>query len=127
MSDEKRYLKWNEVDSSWLETFYLWSEVAIIIRAAEALGGGGFYDGPGTYEHDRKQHELALKLLKQKLSKEEYKQFVRIVCKINGVEMKETKIRKTKGHPEITVKEVSKAFDIINPKITVNQISRVDI
>jgi hypothetical protein len=81
---EKKYLKWEEVDSIWDDTNYLWEDVAILIEVNNLVnhGGGGYaeYVKGNPWEKLRKD-----------LGEEKTKRVIKLYLKHKGVEYEESK------------------------------------
>lgn len=81
---EKKYLKWEEVDSIWDDTNYLWEDVAIFIEINDLVnrGGGGYaeYVKGNPWEKLRKD-----------LGEEKTKRVIKLYLKHKGVEYEEEK------------------------------------
>ncbi len=119
MADKKCFL-WSELAEEWIGAYYIWSDVCIAIKVKQALSGGG----GGIVLTD----QSAVQKLKQQLDPVEYKRFIEIVCKVNGLTFRQIKERKENGLPEITMVEIKRAVQsITRPNVTVKRISREDI
>lgn len=83
----KRYLKWEETDFTWETLFMVWEDVAIIDELIKKLRGGG-----GSYWDYMKGNpwEKNAKLIGEELNKK----FIKIYCKVNGIDYKEEKPNK---------------------------------
>jgi hypothetical protein len=118
MADQKVYLKWNEVNETWSGNLYQWYDVAIIIKVEQALGGAPF-------EHT---YLAPQEIIKKKLTKDEYKHFIKLVCRVNGIDINQILERNEEGKPEITIKEIRRTINEIAPiSVRIKSISRVDI
>ena len=120
MSDQKVYLKWNEVNETWSGNLYQWYDVAIIVKVEEALNGGG-----APLEHT---YLAPQEIIKKKLTEDEYKHFIKLVCRVNGIDFNQILERSKEGKPGITIKEISRTINEVAPiSVRIKSISRVDI
>jgi hypothetical protein len=74
----KVYLEWENVNFTWDNLDMLWEEVAIIQEVGEVIrrsGGSTAYVKGNPWEKTREQ-----------LGEEKTKKFIRVVCKVNGLE-----------------------------------------
>lgn len=121
--DDKRCFTWSELGEEWIGAMYPWADVCILIKA----GGGGhvqmFDLPPHTYLPPAPLPQTA----KERLTKKEYKRFIEIVCKVNGITTNERKSRKEKGQIEVNISEIQKLYEDVKRSIVVNKISREDI
>lgn len=76
---QKRYLKWEEVDSVWEETNYLWEDVAILIEIEQAVRQGG-----GDYAAYVKGNPW--QQVRQDLGEEKLKRVIKLYCNYKGIE-----------------------------------------
>lgn len=99
---QKKYLKWEEVDSIWDDTNYLWEDVAIFIEINDLVNrGGGDY---AAYVEGNPWNKL-----RKDLGEEKTKRVIKLYCKHKGVEYEESKginesIKVTASEFEIFVK-----------------------
>ena len=81
---QKKYLKWEEIDSLWEETNYLWEDIAIFIEIEQAvLKGGGDY---ATYVEGNPWNKL-----KKDFGEEKTKKVIKLYCKYKDIEYEESK------------------------------------
>ena len=114
----KKFFLWSELAEEWIGAFYIWSDVCIIIKVKEALAGGG-----GLL-----LHKTPIDKIKDYLDDTEYKKFIEIVCRINGLTFREIKERREKGLPEVTFIEIKKTITTVSrAAVKVIRISREDI
>ena len=76
---QKKYLKWEEVDSVWEETNYLWEDVAILIELEETVRRGG-----GDYAAYVKGNPW--QQVRQDLGEEKLKRVIKLYCNYKGIE-----------------------------------------
>jgi hypothetical protein len=108
--ETKKLLAWKESDFLWNKNQYTWKDVAIVKKIADALtnGSGAVVISPDTFKD-----------LEDKINKEELDTFIKVVCKVNGLEHNEVKKRKEK--PQITLSEVKKTIEeVLSIKITLS-------
>lgn len=118
---DKQCFTWSELGEEWIGAMYPWADVCIMIKAQEAAGGAaGFFDEPHKYLQPQE-------IIKDKLTDKEYKRFVELVYKINGITHKEVKERKEKGETIITVSEIKTAIEEVTKSVSVKGIRREDI
>ena len=114
----KKCFLWSELAEEWIGAQYIWSDVCIIIKVKQALAGGG-----GLI-----LHKTPIEKIKDYLDDTEYKRFIEIVCRINGLTFREIKERHEKGLPEVTFVEIKKAITSVSrAAVKVIKISREDI
>ena len=81
---QKKYLKWEEVNSFWEQTNYSWEDVAIFIEINDLVnrGGGGYAE----YVKGNPWQQL-----RKDLGDEKTKKVIKLYCKYKGVEYEESK------------------------------------
>jgi hypothetical protein len=82
----KIWIKWGSNDIIWGDNPYIWSEVYIIHKVVESFGGGS-----GLLLHKNRPWESVEKQLKKKLTDDEVERFLRLVVKINDIEVSQTR------------------------------------
>ena len=90
----KYYLDWQEVNTNWEDLDINWEDVYILIEAKQLTGGGGgssLKDYIAGNPWDR---------FKKDLGEEKADKFIKLFCKINGMEYEEV----IKPKPKIKVK-----------------------
>ncbi len=70
------FLKWDEANITWDNANFTWDEAALVSEIVNTAGGGG---------------EEGLSYALTSLTPEKKKKFIKLLCKIEGVEYKETK------------------------------------
>jgi len=107
----KRKLYWKETDFSWKQNQYTWDDVAIVQKIVTTLT-----DSSGNLAINKK----AIEDLESKFEPKELDQFIKIVCKVNGLDHDEIKFRKSK--PMVSIKEVKKTIEeVLSVKITLTK------
>lgn len=119
---EKQCFTWSQLGEEWIGAMYTWADVCILIKASE--GGGG---NPNMYSIAPHTFLPPVEVAKDRLDKKEYKRFIELVCKINGISIKETKARKERGEVEVTLSEIQKLYEDVNKAVVLKRISREDI
>ena len=115
----KKCFLWSELAEEWIGAQYIWSDVCIIIKVKQALAGAG----GGLI-----LHKTPIEKIKDYLDDTEYKRFIEIVCRFNGLTFREIKERREKGLPEVTFVEIKKAITSVSrAAVKVIKISREDI
>jgi hypothetical protein len=116
----KQCFTWSELAEEWIGAMYTWADVCILVQAA---GGGS------SQIFDLPPHKYLppVEVAKDRLSKKEYKRFIELVCKINGITVEQTKERKEKGEVEVTLSEIQRLYEDVKRSITIKQINREDI
>lgn len=120
--EEKIYFKWSNLFEEWIGAYYTWDDVAITIKVKDALGGNPFAGIPAVSHTYLPPQEI----IKQTLTGKEYKKFVNLVCKVNGITTHQLKER----NPEcvMTLTEIDRVInEVLKPQVKVTQISRKDI
>jgi hypothetical protein len=79
----KRYLRWNEL-RRWRHTNKIWSDVSILLEAANAVGGGG---GIGSIAINTDPWSK----LRKDLGDEKTKRVIELYCNYKGIEYKESR------------------------------------
>ncbi len=114
----KKCFLWSELAEEWIGANYIWSDVCIIIKVKEALAGGG-----GVFVA-----KTPLEKIKDYLDDTEYKKFIEIVCRINGLTFRDIKERRDSNLPEVTFIEIKKTISSVSrAAVKVTRISREDI
>jgi len=91
----KVYLEWENTDFTWDQLDMLWEDVAIIKEVGELIRrGGGSSDYVRGNPWDKTRRELG---------EEKTKKFIKIVCRVNGLEYEDVidpnpKIKVTANH-----------------------------
>ena len=111
MLQEKIWLKWKLNTIVWGDNNYIWSEVYIVQKVTEAVGGGGGFGGrPGKTWSDIK------KQIKQKgLNDEDVEKFLKVVVRVNDLTFDETR--------ELTEKDLNKVITIEHIKNTISMVA----
>ena len=81
---QKKYLKWEEVNTLWEQTNYLWEDVSILIEVDDLVRGGG--GGYADYIKGNPWQQL-----RKDLGEEKTKKVIKLYCKHKGVEYEESK------------------------------------
>jgi hypothetical protein len=119
MSD-KQCFTWSQLAEEWIGAMYPWSDVCILIKG----GGGGnaqiFDLPPHTYLPPTE-------IIKDRLTKNEFRRFVELVCKVNGISTKEIKERKERGEIEVTLSEIHRLYEDVSRSVKLRGIGREDI
>lgn len=74
----KVYLEWENVNFTWENLDMLWEEVVLIKEVGELINKGG---GSGAYVRGNPWEKT-----REQLGEEKTKRFIRVVCKVNGLE-----------------------------------------
>lgn len=121
MESGKTYYKWSNLNKRWIGTYYTWDDVFIIVKASKALGGGGTFIGSPGIKHPNPQQ-----LIKNTLTDKEYKRFINLVCKVNGITFLQLKERKPDR--KISLIEIRKTIDeVLKPQVKITQIGKNNI
>jgi len=121
--DEKIYFKWSNLNEEWIGAYYTWDDVAITIKVRDALGG---VNANLTTTGVKHVYLPPQEIIKQTLTGKEYKKFVNLICKVNGITTHELKER----NPEcvMTLTEIDRTIEeVLKPQVKLTQISRKDI
>ena len=77
--NQKKYLKWEEVNTLWEQTNYLWEDISILIELEEIVRrGGGDYD---AYVKGNPWNQL-----RKDIGEEKTKKFIKLYCNYKGIE-----------------------------------------
>lgn len=109
----KKYLKWEEVDSLWNNTNYLWEDVAVLIEIDNIVKrSGGDYS---SYFKGNPWNKIS-----EDINEDKLKRVIRIFCEYKGIEYTDEKVYKrddiiiTAKEFEIFIKESIKERIKIN-------------
>lgn len=80
----KKYLKWEEVDSLWNNTNYLWEDVAILIEIDNIVRRGGDY---ASYVKGNPWNKLS-----QDITEDKLKRVIKIFCEYKGIEYTDERV-----------------------------------
>ena len=118
---DKKCFQWSELGEEWIGATYIWSDVCIMIKVKDAFAGGG---GGGIILTDKN----AVDKIQKQLDPEEYKRFIAIVCRVNGLTYQEIKSRDDAGLPTVTFKEIKAAIQsVTHATVRIRGIRRGDI
>lgn len=99
---QKYYLKWEEVDITWDQLDMLWEDVSILIEVGQVIkrGGGGLaaYIEGNPWAKNRNE-----------LGEEKAKKFIKIFCRVNGLDYEET--LKLNDDIEVNISQMEKVFN----------------
>jgi hypothetical protein len=98
---QKKYLKWEEVDTKWEEVNMTWEEVFILIEVGEVIKRGG-----GAYAY---VNGNPWDITKRELGEEKTEKFIRLYCRVNKEEYEE--VIKTNTKIKVTVDKIQKVFN----------------
>lgn len=122
MSENKIYLEWNQYNDVWSTTLYTWNDVAIALKVGQAFGGSPF----GGLPLEKHIYLPPQEIVKKTLTGKEYKKFVNLVCKVNGITSQQLKVR----NPEciMTLTEIQRTIEeVLKPQVKITQIKIEDI
>jgi hypothetical protein len=99
---QKVFLEWENVFTNWEDLDQVWEDVHILIEVAESIKRGG---GLSSYVKGNPWDKT-----RKELGEEKTKKFIKIVCKVNGLEFEDVidpnpKIQVTVEHLEKTFAE----------------------
>jgi hypothetical protein len=118
----KQCFTWSQLAEEWIGAAYQWADVCILIQAAGGGGGNAF-----TFDLPPHEYLPPAEVAKDRLSKKEYRRFIELVCRVNGITSTERKMRKEKGEVEVTLSEIQRLYEDVKKKVTLKQIRREDI
>jgi len=117
--EDKEYFKWSNLNQEWIGVYYTWNDVAITKTVDQALGGNPFIGLPHEYLSPTE-------IVKKALTNSEYKKFVNLVCRVNGITVHSLKERNSEC--ELTLIEIRRTIEeVLKPKVKVTRISNRDI
>ena len=97
---ENNTLRWGDVDG------FIWDQVYIVKKAEKIVNDAGMGGIPPD----------AFEELRKKMEEPEVKQFIRVVCEVNGKIYSESRYKKVES--QITVDDIQRTFDrFVNVKI----------
>lgn len=108
----KKYLKWEELTVKWENVDLLWEEVFILLEVIETLKRGG--SGGSMKEYmEKNPWDKTKNKIQEDLGKEKTDKFIKIICKVNGLDYEKTikpnsEIKITTSHIEKTLQEAIK-------------------
>jgi len=106
----KYYLDWQEVNTNWEDLDINWEDVFILIEAKQLAGG---VSGNGLKEYIDGNPWAKFK---RDLGEEKSEKFIKIFCKINGMEYEE--VIKPKSKIKVKVEHFERVFENVpNVKI----------
>ena len=108
----KKWLNWEDLTINWESIDLLWEEIFILLEVQQAIrkrGGGSLLKGEIDEYIKGNPWDVTKKNLEEDLGKEKTEQFIKLVCKVNGIEYEEvikpkSKLKITAGHIEKTFK-----------------------
>ena len=125
MSD-KTYLKWEELNFNWENIqrddgeYMLWEDISLIEEIEKIFRkGGGISVGDGYSE--REYIARNLRKAEKELGKEKVKKFVKIYCRINGIEYTEEKMKNE--DIDISIDKLENVFEETKKTVLVKNIS----
>jgi len=98
----KVYLEWEKVNQNWEDVFQVWEEVVLIEEVARAIRGSGV--GISDYVRNNPWDKLS-----EQIGQEKTKKFIKIFCRVNGVDYES--ILESKTETKVTVSQFEKVFD----------------
>jgi hypothetical protein len=103
----KVYLNWEEVDMLWEQVDMTWEEVFILIEVGDSLrnrGGGSLIDYIKNNPWDVTKREI-----EKEVGKEKTKKFIKLVCRVNGLDFEE--VTEPNSKVKVTVEQLEKVFN----------------
>ena len=99
----KYYLDWQEVTTNWEDLGINWEDVYILIEAKQKVGGGG--GGTSLKEYIKGN---PWKNFRKDLGEEKAEKFIKLFCKINGMDYEE--VIKPKSKIKVKVEHFERVF-----------------
>jgi hypothetical protein len=99
------YLDWQEVDINWEDLDLDWEDVYIILEAKQKAGGGGAAGGILLKEYIKNN---PWKNFRRDLGEEKTEKFIKLFCKINGMDYEE--VIKPKSKIKVKVEHFERVF-----------------
>ena len=106
----KEFIKWEDLNTSWENIDMKWEDIAIEIIKRINQGGG--------FEEYFKGNPWKKKLTEE-IGKEKTDKFIKIMCKINGLDYEQ--IVKPNNDIKINVDHFQKTFESMNIKIEIKK------
>ena len=104
----KKYLKWEEINVNWEDLDLLWDEIFILLEVVEAIRKGG--SGASYKEYVKNNPwDVTKKQIEEELGEEKTTKFVKLVCRVNGIDYEET--IKPNNKIKITTQHLEKVFN----------------
>lgn len=104
----RRYLKWNEINTNWSSLEKIWIDISIIENVAKVVRGSGGYKEFLNNPWER---------ISKKIGEEDTEKFVKIFCTINDIEYEEGKF--IKNNTKVTASQFNKVFEESKIKIEI--------
>jgi len=115
MGVKKVWLKWNQVNALWSKINLKWSEIYILIEIASGGGGG---DGRLVVNKDEVWQSVDKDLKKRGFSEEDREKFLKIVVKVNGLEVDTSRKLET-VKKSITVEHIKNTISQVAPDVRI--------
>lgn len=85
----KKYLKWEELTVKWEDVDLLWDEVFILLEVIQTIRKGGSGSSMKDYMEKNPWDKTKNKIEKE-LGEEKTKKFIKLICKVNGLDYEKT-------------------------------------
>jgi hypothetical protein len=109
----KKWLNWEDLTINWEDIDLSWEEIFILLEVQQAIrkrGGGSLSKGEIDEYIKSNPWDVTKKGLESDLGKEKTEQFIKLVCKVNGIEYEE--ISKPKSKAKITADHIQRTFKV---------------
>ncbi len=104
----KKFLKWEEINVKWEDLILLWEDISILLEVSEALRKGG--SGASYKEYVKNNPwDQSKKQLEKELGEEKTKKFIKLVCRVNGIDYEE--VVEPNNKIKITTDHIEKVFN----------------
>ena len=106
----KVYLNWEDVNMLWEQVDMTWEEVYILIEVGEGLRkrGGGANGGLMDYIKNN-PWDVTKRDIEKEVGKEKTKKFIKLVCRVNGLDFEE--VTEPNSKVKVTVDQLEKVFN----------------
>lgn len=104
----KKFLKWEEITVNWEDLTLLWEDISILLEVAGVIRGGG---SGATYKEYVKNNpwDQSKKQLEKELGEEKTKKFIKLICRVNGIDYEE--VAEPNNKIKITTEHIEKVFN----------------
>lgn len=107
ISAGKKFLKWEEINVKWEDLTLLWEDISILLEVAQVFRKGG--SGASYKEYVKNNPwDQSKKQLEKELGEEKTKKFIKLICRVNGIDYE--KVVEPNNKIKITTDHIEKVF-----------------
>jgi hypothetical protein len=108
ITTKKKWIKWEELSINWENLDLLWDEIFILLEVEQALRRRGGGDMQGYINGN--PWDVTKRELEREIGKEKVKSFIKLVCRVNGIDYEKT-IDKN-ADVKITTENIERTFKV---------------